>query len=1198
MAEALLTLPGDCDEGVSRRLLRAADFALGTTKVLLGRLMKVAEGNDGIRYWVPVQVATRNFPVALFKDRFVSLPNQQQAPPPVRRARDRIIPYDLVAPDRLPQGVQLPRRLRQEACDYLCEQEQHDAEQCDQQQAKQALTTARKAYLRSRGALSPEELLVLQRKVDAADVRIEAATCRMDALKAMRNRVEENMVIAKTYADEQQAHGLDGADVMEQAFAREALKLAEGKMALLAEERDAVLEKIDLLQCNLRELTRLRRREANACEAAKDKDRRVREEVGDADCLGPSAREQIAALRRKLGMVQNQQEAVRAAKLKAESDVFMYQQRINAFRAEYRNFVGVQKPEYPGPPTLQLRGGALSQLQRLEKAAWESEAEAEAAFEQLTDANGALASAKARPGGVGSAGVALAQKLLVATRTYSNAKAKADRAQRALQSRRFGTGAASAQDREEQRHEHAFDAIMNDGERRQAFAFAADQNRVNEKGLVLAKKRIASLTSQLAALAAELPRMKARLALLYKSVGSTPGDEQLGRPSAPVEDFSAVKFQKKYSEYLENRDAHAVGYIFDGAVLQLDRSQAIVEARIVYSQGKGLWQAGQLMYEGHLASNVPSGDGVLLQVGDGENEADRSADRWRGRWQAGQFTEGWHEQEAPGGKRTLACGRFTTPSSSRRHSRLPMIGALMHDFAGPQLQDGFTVTYTIGANNIVSNLEIKAKGTGATVEGSSMSSGTYKARYNNETFETSVRENHRRVAYGNESRQNFLTAPFYIWQFPIKANSKVPEIYVQVGQLEDLEMGVARLGSYTGKNYQKDKRYVQGTIKAGFQALLPRADQQTVGALSSDYRQDAKDRSQKDGRADGDGEYLGEDAGTYTGQLRFGVPHGLGQRIGSKRGLWGRFFSGWFDRGLKRAPGTAGWLRSWFSTSNYYYWGSQLRDPTDHKATYAFGLGHGNTGRFAAGPDSPFEYVGKSHKPEWSRAHPKEAGACNCVAVASSRLASEARRMTGYNAEELPPLPGAIAADCQPHQKAYDIAAAKTHETAAAAAMQEEARRAAMGKRTDVDAKDEDGDEEDGEEDGEEDADRGEGDEADREELGGGAAVTTKALQGGGAKSKAAASPAVKWQRQLHRHIRRLELKAKAVSTLAHREAVWKRGFYLSRKMLTARSKYPKTRCLRKPARMLANLLSSTCSRHESLNDNVKDLCIWLINEF
>ena len=79
--------------------------------------------------------------------------------------------------------------------------------------------------------------------------------------------------------------------------------------------------------------------------------------------------------------------------------------------------------------------------------------------------------------------------------------------------------AASAEDREEHAHDYNFELMLQDGDKKQAFAFAAEQNRVNRKGLKLAKQRIVALSQQQLMLTKQVPGLRRKLLQLYEAVG-------------------------------------------------------------------------------------------------------------------------------------------------------------------------------------------------------------------------------------------------------------------------------------------------------------------------------------------------------------------------------------------------------------------------------------------------------------------------------------------------------------------------------------------------------------------------------------------------------------------------------------------------------------------------------------------------------
>ena len=725
----------------SSPLYLAADtFPVGTVRTLVGRVWHVGRGDDGMLYWVPMHVPAGNFPTALFgSDAHTTLANvpsrmpsssawdAQSATPSAAS-----VPFDLVVPLHFPENV-VPAELQQEARMYLCEQDKYLHERSEQDEAKSVLDRARHAYLRARGAKTPQELLVLKRAVDAVDARIATAEKQFEAAKCVRDAADADVVVASLVADDMRgavrAGGASGGasggaasmDTLDAEFARESLALTLKKLALLESRRAELKQQIEVAQHNLRELTRTRVRVSLAYETAKDKDRRVREEVGENDCLGPSLAEQINVVRRRMDMVTNQQQAAEADMIKAQSDKYTYQKKIAVFRATYRDLVGnLGKPRteqvawnlqsgsvkdhadtkgtdlvgdlvggadgddgvhgasfspkssrrlshWSSPLAEQLATSGLTPFQCTQRAAMEAEVDAAAAFRAMTDATAIMEQVRTGAASAaewGKTETMLAQDVTLATTAYTNAAARAERAKAVLRDRDFQTSAATAQDREEQRHEHAFRAIMADGERKREFALASDQNKVDEKGLRLAQQRILALGPQIEEAKRQVAALARQLQDLMEAGGTTPADESAGRVrdgalpplgSSSVYGVTAsAAHQQQYAEFMKSKNSQEAILVAQGSAILLDKRGKMVYGRIVYRHNRrkrrrrpthasaSFAASGaddELVYEGALHRNVPHGKGVLVQVGEHVFE------RWRGDWLHGVFQLGWYERQ-------------------------------------------------------------------------------------------------------------------------------------------------------------------------------------------------------------------------------------------------------------------------------------------------------------------------------------------------------------------------------------------------------------------------------------------------------------------------------------------------------------------------------------------------------------------------
>ena len=1111
--------------------------------------------------------------------------------------------------------------------------------------AKSRLDDARRMYLWACGAKTPTQLLALKTSADAARARAQEATERVDNLKRQRDTVGMDLVIAEAYVHEQQQQQQQQAELgdsggeeaaVSNEISREALKLTLSKVALLQHQRGKVLQSIEAAQRAARERHAEREAAIIAHEEAVEKDRQLRGEVGDDDCLVPSLSAQVAAARRRLDAMRNQKQSFEAALLRAKSDQMHYTQKMHVFRATYSNFLGGTKDG--GEVALGNAGSHANRNHRGNEAEEGGDAGGDAGGGDARGLSGGAPGKKRTRGRMmgGPATRVAAQAPHTARGTIEEGKnaqgtgtqgssaegmeahstgtqgssAEGTEAQGTQGSSAEGVGAEGMDaegvdtegvDAEGERHERAFATLMSVQDVRHEFALAAEQDKINQKGVRLAAQRVKMLVPQIEQIDARIAQCESQLAALVEADDAA----RAGTRPAAAAAAAAASAQERtrrhsgaqvtYEDFLRRMRDHVLRLTRRACVLGSDDGGQITHARIVYRgyaaepNGRDEYEA---VYEGELFRNTPHGKGVMVQ------SIGTVFERWRGVWVMGRLQSGWHEKQVvhetrPASKTdTRNTASSLAPLVAQRSSRysipsgtptppvdtsaaaktgilirfgtyeavgadaLPPLHADFSDawsFVGPRLVDGFDVNISID------DLTNVCKVSGTTLHGAaarfSSGKGSRSAEFDGNHFAyDDSGDAHVRVYYGpNDGNAGADASQAYVvWHFPRRGAAK-DDIHVQTGVIDP--NGSAIPGH---------------AVTLGFRAALP--------SLSSDVLSGAAFVG-------------GSSAGEYRGQVRLGVPHGAGrharggragERAGARAGgdggvqcgdfecrddnaneavdvQWGQFFDGRFACGLSQNAARVGGTGA--AQQGVWFWGSWLaRTNSDWVGTAGSTGAQQHTGieeESSCRATSSCWFAGQHFDDfDWASRHSDKAAACMqlaCVAHGHAAKAVSSVKWRGQALPEPPVLPQAATHLGAPPQAAAPLPPLRSLASNHALTR------------------------------------------------------TSRSIQGGGSKkdgvqprSSAAVqqvqtAPRKEWRRKFTAHMRKLVAKGAAAKTTRDKLAVCARAVRLARHIVAAKRKYPASESVQRYAFRLADVLSRVRTHRVSLGQHIHSLCLALM---
>ena len=235
-------------------LLDADHFPQDTTRLLGNKIWKVATGDDGVKYWVPVHVPSCSFPTAFITDRHRSLETGF--------AKNTVQTADMDALQQLHQFQvpkdmpPMPAVIGTRAGQYLQQAQRAEQEGCERQTAEMRMNAAKRDYYRTIGYLSTDDMKAAETELGRAQVKFRMQTKQKEAVEGEQRKLEGELLVAKSYMSDMKEEFYakqTESDTMGMRFAVESLRLARYKVVVLMKQKRRMNAKLKIYQCNYKE---------------------------------------------------------------------------------------------------------------------------------------------------------------------------------------------------------------------------------------------------------------------------------------------------------------------------------------------------------------------------------------------------------------------------------------------------------------------------------------------------------------------------------------------------------------------------------------------------------------------------------------------------------------------------------------------------------------------------------------------------------------------------------------------------------------------------------------------------------------------------------------------------------------------------------------------------------------------------------
>jgi hypothetical protein len=235
-------------------ILDADHFPQDTTRLLGNKIWKVATGDDGVKYWVPVHVPSCSFPTAFITDRHRSL-ETGFAKNTVQNADEDALQqlHRFEVPEDMPQ---MPAVIGARAGQYLQQAQRAEQEGCEKQSAELRMNSAKQDYYRTIGYLSTDDMKAAETDLGRAQVKFRMQTKQKEAVEGEQRKLEGELLVAKSYMKDMKEEFYTKqteSDAMGMRFAVESLRLARYKVVVLMKQKRRINAKLKIYQCNYRE---------------------------------------------------------------------------------------------------------------------------------------------------------------------------------------------------------------------------------------------------------------------------------------------------------------------------------------------------------------------------------------------------------------------------------------------------------------------------------------------------------------------------------------------------------------------------------------------------------------------------------------------------------------------------------------------------------------------------------------------------------------------------------------------------------------------------------------------------------------------------------------------------------------------------------------------------------------------------------